>query len=314
MRDFGSSERRWIIDPPGEPRPPADARRHYARKRAAEAVRERCRALGRVVQTEIVPKLVLHHRGAMAGTTDIEAKQIEAEVAAFTDLALASDDGPVIQAFEALMAAGHSPNRLFLELLAPSAALLGRMWDEDLCDFVEVTTGVARLQRLVARFRAGEEAASLDGRRRLLLMGTPGEQHTLGVRVVEEFCRRAGWTVSVGLSSTPEEIAALVASQWFGVVGLTLSSETQVDQLTVAIRSVRAASRNPAIGVMVGGPMVLQHPELVRRVGADASAVDAPTAVLLAQHLLDLTTDHAPPPDPTADGTGDGEDAGRPTT
>jgi len=56
---------------------------------------------------------------------------------------------------------------------------------------------------------------------------------------------------------------------------------------------VRDASCNPAIGVMVGGPVFLQHPELVQRVGADASAVDATTAVLLAQRLLDLAANHS---------------------
>ena len=99
--------------------------------------------------------------------------------------------------------------------------------------------------------------------------------------------------VSIGLSSSPEEIAALVASEWFDVVGLTLSSGTRLDQLATAIRSVRDASCNPAIGVMVGGPVFLEYPELVQRVGADASAVDAATAVLLAQRLLDLAADRA---------------------
>ncbi|MDE4911334.1 cobalamin-dependent protein [Methylobacterium sp. 092160098-2] len=113
------------------------------------------------------------------------------------------------------------------------------------------------------------------------------------MRIVEQFLRRAGWAVSIGLSSSPEEIAALVASEWFGVVGLTLSSETRVDQLATAIRSVRDASCNRAICVMVGGPMFLQQPDLVQRVGADASAVDAATAVLLAQRLLDLAADEA---------------------
>jgi methanogenic corrinoid protein MtbC1 len=123
-------------------------------------------------------------------------------------------------------------------------------------------------------------------------MGAPGEQHTLGVRIVEQFLTRAGWSVSLGLSSSPDEITDLVASEWFGVVGLTLSSETRVDQLATAIRSVRAASCNRSIGVMVGGPMFLQNPELVHLVGADASAVDAATAVLLAQRLLDLSLEH----------------------
>ncbi|WP_244538927.1 MULTISPECIES: cobalamin B12-binding domain-containing protein [unclassified Methylobacterium] len=293
MQNFGSSDHLGGDGLPHDTERATEARRLYARKRAAEAARERCLALGQVVQTEIIPQLVLRHRGLGTEGAIPAFKPDAGQIAAFTDLTLATDDGAVIEAFSALVAAGHPVDRLFLDLLAPSAALLGRMWDEDLCDFVEVTTGVARLQRLVARFRAAPGTASRDDRRRLLLMGAPGEQHTFGVRIVEQFLRRAGWAVSIGLSSSPEEIAALVASEWFGVVGLTLSSETRVDQLATAIRSVRDASSNRAICVMVGGPMFLQQPDLVQRVGADASAVDAATAVLLAQRLLDLAADEA---------------------
>ena len=37
---------------------------------------------------------------------------------------------------------------------------------------------------------------------------------------------------------------------------------------------------------MVGGPLFLQRPELVTRVGADATAADAPAAVRQASGLL----------------------------
>ena len=293
MQNFGSPEHLWGDSPSRETDGEAEARRAYARKRAAEAARERCLALGQVVQTEIIPQLVLRHRGLGTALTKPAYKPNVEQVAAFTDLTLLQDDGAAIEAFSVLVAAGHPVDSLFLDLLAPSAALLGRMWEEDLCDFLEVTTGVARLQRLVARFRVEEGNASFDDRRRLLLMGAPGEQHTFGVRIVEQFLRRAGWTVSIGLSSSPQEIADLVAAEWFGVVGLTLSSETRIDQLATAIRSVREASCNRAIGVMVGGPIFLQNSGLVQHVGADASAVDAATAVLLAQRLLDLAANHA---------------------
>ncbi|MDP4006466.1 B12-binding domain-containing protein, partial [Methylobacterium sp. NEAU K] len=248
---------------------------------------------GQVVQSEIIPQLMLLHRGFVSEAPKPTFKPEVGQVAAFTDLALAEDDAPMVEAFSALVAEGHPVDRLFLDLLAPSAALLGRMWDDDLCDFIEVTTGVARLQCLVSRFRVDGDAVPSDGKRRLLLMSAPGEQHTFGVRIVEQFLHRAGWVVSIGLSSSPEEIAALVASEWFGVVGLTLSNEARVDQLAMAIRSVREASCNRSIGVMVGGPVFLEHPELVKQVGADASAVDAATAVLLAQRLLDLGADCA---------------------
>ncbi|MDP4006191.1 hypothetical protein [Methylobacterium sp. NEAU K] len=107
---------------------------------------------------------------------------------------------------------------------------------------VEVTTGVARLSLLVAPFRVDGEPRPLDEKRRLLLMGAPGEQHMFGVRIVEPFLRRASWAGSVGLSSSPEEFAALVASELFEIVGLTLSNETRVNQLAMAIHSVREAS------------------------------------------------------------------------
>jgi methanogenic corrinoid protein MtbC1 len=293
MEELASSEGSWSDRSPQNSERAAQARQVYARKRAAEAARERCLALGHLVQTEIIPQLVLRHRRFVAEQIKPAFKPDVEQVAAFTDLALAQDDTAMIEAFSMLVAKGYPVDRLFLDLLAPSAALLGRMWDEDLCDFVEVTTGVARLQQLVARFRVGGEAIPLEVDRRLLLMSAPGEQHTFGVQIVEQFMCRAGWAVSIGLSSSPEEIAALVASEWFDVVGLTLSNEVRVDQLAMAIRSVREASCNRSIAVMVGGPVFLGHPELVSQVGADASAVDAATAVLLAQRLLDLAADSA---------------------
>ncbi|MER2266829.1 cobalamin B12-binding domain-containing protein [Methylobacterium oxalidis] len=292
MQNLASSESQWGDRSPHETERAAEARQVFARKRAAEAARERYLVLGQVVQAEIIPRLMLL-RGSLPAEARPTFKPNVEQVAAFADLALAPDEAPMIEAFSALVAEGYLVDRLFLDLLAPSAALLGRLWDEDLCDFIEVTTGVARLQLLVSRFRVDDDAVASHRKRRLLLMGSPGEQHTFGVRIVEQFLRKAGWVVSSGLSSSPEEIAALVASEWFGVVGLTLSCETRIDQLAMAIRSVRAASRNRSIGVMVGGPVFLEHPEFVERVGADASAVDAATAVLLAQRLLDLAADCA---------------------
>lgn len=293
MQNLASFEYPWGDSSVHEPERAAKSRQIYARKRAAEAARERCLVLGQVIQAEIIPQLVILHPDFVTETTKPAYKPDAEQVAAFTDLTLAPDDAAMIQAFSALVAEGYPVDQLFIDLLASSAALLGRMWEEDLCDFVEVTTGVFRLQRLVARFRIDEDAAAPDGQHRVLLMGAPGEQHTFGVRIVEQFLRKAGWEVSIGLASTPLEIAALVASEWFDVVGLTLSSDSRLEPLAAAIRSVRDASCNSAIGVMVGGPVFLQHPELVQRVGADASAVDATTAVLLAQRLLDLAANHS---------------------
>lgn len=286
MLDQGSPHRAWaglITEGIAEA---AYVREDYARRRSAEEARQRTLALGHIVQTDIIPRLMLLDSGERKARSEVLPKLNTEAIAGFTDLILGDDVTAVMNAFTALTAEGYCVDVLFLDLLAPSAALLGRMWDDDLCDFVEVTAGLAQLQFLLATFRSDDVIAPYDTERRILLMGAPDERHTFGLAIVERFMRKAGWHAESRLASTPEEIADLVGSEFFGVVGLTLSRESHLDQLAASIQAVRRASRNPLIGVMVGGPVFLEHPEYLERVGADASAVDAPTAVLLAQKLL----------------------------
>lgn len=244
--------------------------------------------LSRVVESEIIPRLMLLHPGFLVQEAWNADKPDAEQVAEFTKVLLAQDISAASEFFMMWMARGCSADRLFLDLLAPSAALLGRLWDEDLCDFVEVTTGVERLQILLSTFGTDGGSLLLDGERRVLLMGSPGEQHTFGLAIVEQFMRQAGWRVTSGLASSPQQICELVEQEWFDVVGLTLSCGSRIDPVAASVQLVRRHSRNRSIGVMVGGPVFLEHPEFVGRVGADASAVDAPTAVLLAQRLLKL--------------------------
>jgi methanogenic corrinoid protein MtbC1 len=57
------------------------------------------------------------------------------------------------------------------------------------------------------------------------------------------------------------------------------------------IRGLRRASRNPAVGIMVGGAILAGRPGLAAEVGADLSAKDAREAVdradaFVASHAL----------------------------
>lgn len=183
---------------------------------------------------------------------------------------------------------GLTMETLFIELLEPTARHLGEMWDRDDCDFIDVTLGVARLQKLLAIFKETHNLPTLEARRHVLMALAPGEQHYFGLTMVERFLLAAGWQVQTELSGTCEEIVEAVRSKWFAVVGLTAGSDRQLDSLKSAIAQLRAHSQNPAIGVMVGGPMFTAKPELAREVGADATAPNAPAAVLVAQTLFDL--------------------------
>jgi methanogenic corrinoid protein MtbC1 len=253
---------------------------------------ERLAQLAQTIETEIIPRLMLARWAAPAApAVRGDARTIGTEeVAELARLVLAHDAVVAAAYVEAMRTQGASLESLYLELLAPAARRLGELWEADLCDFSEVTLGLGRLQQVLRELGPAfrNEAARPENGRRALLAPTPGEQHTFGLVMVAEFFLRAGWDVCTGASNANRDLPALVRGDWFDVVGLSLGSERRLDALATCIRSIRRASRNHSIGVMVGGPVFAQHPEYVSLVGADATALDGQQALLQAENLLTL--------------------------
>ena len=102
-----------------------------------------------------------------------------------------------------------------------------------------------------------------DIRRRALLISTPAERHLFGVEMVAKFMRAAGWDVLVEKGLDPSQCVASVATEWIGVVGVTLSAETGVDEVARIVEKIRRASMNRAVSVMVGGPAFAENPSLI---------------------------------------------------
>lgn len=82
---------------------------------------------------------------------------------------------------------------LFIELLQPAAQHLGEMWERDECDVVDVTLGVAQLQKLLAVFNCTHNLPRMSEKRRVLLVRPSGEQQSFGMAMVSKLLRAAGW-------------------------------------------------------------------------------------------------------------------------
>jgi hypothetical protein len=61
-----------------------------------------------------------------------------------------------------------------------------------------------------------------------------------------------------------------VQAEWFDVLGLSAGHVARADWLRQCITAVRPASRNPGIGVLVGGPWFVDATVGADGVGADA--------------------------------------------
>lgn len=255
--------------------------------------RQRLSLLTQTIEQEIVPRLVLARSAAPdqpfappAGSAPVEPE----DVAELARLTIDRDPNAASAFVEAVLARGTALETLYLDLLAPAARRLGEHWCEDLCDFTQVTMGIWRLHQLLRETGNDlpDPLVRRENDRRILLVPVPGEQHTFGLSMVASLFRRAGWMVWSEPLASSNDLVGIVRSEWFAIVGFSLSCGSRLEALATNIRRVRRASRNPAVGILVGGPVFVANPELVVMVGADGTAVDARQATLQAENLLAL--------------------------
>jgi methanogenic corrinoid protein MtbC1 len=246
------------------------------------------RKLAAIIETVVLPRIIEMHATRPSKKRDDPQTPTSDEIAKLAMLVLNPDLELSSEFIRQLEDRGLSIDRLFIDLLEPAARCLGTMWDNDECSFIDVTLGVARLQQLLALFSRSWAVPAFSRKRRVCMVSIAEEQHSFGVTMVETFLRAGGWDVRSERGATLQQIAPLLRSQWLAVVGLTASTDRQLGSLAATIRHIRQHSRNPVVGIMVGGPPFTACPELATQVGADAMAINAPAAVVLAQRLFDI--------------------------
>ena len=253
------------------------------------SARERMARIVRTIEFDIIPRLLQAHGAPEVAPAAAALSQPTADdVQAFVQLMLSADDTGWEATTNRLLDRGVALEDIYLGLLAPASQELGRMWDEDRCSFTDVTVAVGRMQRVLRSLSPafGHEVDHPQDGRRVLLLPAPGEQHTFGLSIVAEFFRRAGWEVVGDSEARAADPAALVRSEWFDVIGISVGTEARLDWLTSGIAAVRNASCNRGIGVLVGGPSFAADPARVRQVGADGTAIDGRQAPVMAEQLL----------------------------
>jgi methanogenic corrinoid protein MtbC1 len=247
--------------------------------------------LARTIEREIIPRLLLAHRApSPVGTlSDLPCtKDAATNIEAFAKLCLLPDDVAARAYVETARVCNMSLASIYVNLLGPAARYLGELWEEDLCDFTEVTLGLGRLQQLLHEFspvHGPQRGINFNGRR-ILLLPSPGEQHVFGLVMVGELFRHAGWDVAGGPTELTLDLEMLVHREWYDVVGFSVGCDAGFQEVSAAIQVVRKASMNPRVGIMVGGPIFTVHPEYAGQCGEDICSTDGRKAPVLAEKFV----------------------------
>ncbi|MFZ4756752.1 MAG: cobalamin B12-binding domain-containing protein [Burkholderiaceae bacterium] len=247
--------------------------------------------LSRTVEFDVVPRLMLRHglgaAAAPARSQPADSPLDSREFDAFVDLLVADDVAACAAVLGRLLGHGVAFERLCLDVLAPAARSLGDRWDDDRCDFAQVTLGLWRIQSLMLEFGSTAVLPAPDDEPgRVLLLSAIGCDHTLGVRMVAELFTGAGWDVHFDPGAAVAESLQQVRAGWFDVIGMSLGHACDTAATAATVGQLRGASRNAAITVMVGGPGLACGSQRVRALGADFAAADAGEALQRARRML----------------------------
>lgn len=258
---------------------------------------EYARSLTRLIESEIIPRLLVAHSTGPHADSEADAARgcvISAEeVEAFAPLALQVEADELLEYVDGLVARGVTLESLLVDLLAPAARQLGEFWESDLCDFVDVTMGLWRLQEVVHELSARlphDHSKPFGQERRALFASLEGDQHSFGTVVIDELFCANGWLTDRMNEATTVELLERVRDEWFDLAGLTITCDCHIAPLPAIVRSIRGSSRNPRICVMVGGRVFAGNADLAASVGADGTAPDARVAVRVAGELVDAVT------------------------
>lgn len=229
-----------------------------------------------VIEAEIIPRLLLVHSAEPDPDLQCQDSRLppsDDEVRAFGELVVKQDLDAALSFVRSLCQEGLSLESVLLALVAPAARWLGDKWFEDRLSFMDVSRGLGTLQQLVQI--VGPQEAPSDGHRGLaVLLAAPGEQHTLGLYLVGEFLRRAGFGVHLEPYMPESELLHLVRCNAVTIVGISVSNTELLPALSRLLITLRKAI--PALPVMLGGAIDLadfaqQHQSVVY--GTDQSAV-----------------------------------------
>ena len=212
----------------------------------------------------------------------------EAQALAKLSLQASSDLLALIQSWQDR---GCTLPHIYLEGITPAARQLGQWWLSDDIDFATVTMACSRLHRLLYElspiFQA--DAAPALGATALLL-AEPESQHTMGLFMLSEFFKRAGWYTLVEQPLLDTHLQRLLSGHWVDILALSVSTQRQLPALKALVKQARKLSSNPNMAIIAGGPMVLSHPQCLGDLGVDWIAHDALDTVQRATMMVDPMT------------------------
>lgn len=177
------------------------------------------------------------------------------------------------------LAAGEIDIRtIYYEVFAPSMVKIGEMWERNEITVAEEHLATAITERLIGQLSLVAGAADQREQGVVLVGCVAGERHELGLRMLADLLRQAGWRVLYLGSDVPTADWVQFAVRTHpDAVAISAGAQRHIPTLRSLIEQLRSAL--PGLQVLVGGAVFTRYPALWRAVGATLYNIDPLAAV-----------------------------------
>ncbi|NCV70862.1 MAG: cobalamin B12-binding domain-containing protein [Betaproteobacteria bacterium] len=245
-------------------------------------------AIGEMVQRLVLPKMVQTHRELGL------RPRLMCDLEAFIEKLLQNQLEPVLDSIQAMRHEGHPLEVIYSELLTPAARLLGEKWLRDAIGFSDVTLATWQLEQILHHFHQDFEGArqTRTGKASVLISLMPGDQHSLGAKMLSAFFRKDHWDVNLlqpqSLQAAFQRIVALRPQ----LIAITVTQTESLEQVRDLLKMVRQQSELRSTPWMIGGRVINEQPMQAVAVLSDRNIHlcqgDAKQALVLANRLLNI--------------------------
>lgn len=174
---------------------------------------------------------------------------------------------------------------IYLHVFQPSQRELGRLWQLNQISVAQEHYSTASTQLIMAQLYPRIFRTEKNGRK-IVATSIGGELHEMGVRIIADFFEMEGWdTYYLGANSPASAIVQAIEDRQADVLAVSATMTFHIRAVENLIAAVRASADSNDVKVLVGGYPFNLEPELWKRVGADAYAVDASEAIAIASRL-----------------------------
>jgi len=212
--------------------------------------------------------------------TDAPLAQVAAR---YLDALLAGESDDALTLVRRAVDHGANATEIYLDVFQPALHEVGRLWQLGRATVAQEHEVTQVTQRAMALVAARADPPARAGRRAVIAC-VGGERHELGARIVADLLTLDGWhTHLLGGDCPPDELAELAATRAADLVAVSATLNTHLARAKQVVTAVRARTDAP---ILIGGRPFNLVPDLWRWVGADGTAPDAASALVVADALI----------------------------